>query len=224
MTDQIEDRPDGPTTLEASDQHILSIEHPCLVKNVDKAIDMLGGAVKIAEALQKHSEKTLGLNFDPGNPTARTIQSFSSIADNVLFEISAPKRIGKRKRGSKEAFTPLRDTDTKKDARHLVRTLQDYGSNVNIRVLGQIRSSHVWRAMPDNVYTVTGHEALNMRSKLVSGKYEDLLNVDLNNQSEEHQPEAVPPPVFSSTSLPQGYNYRQGSHLRDAGRSLLEDV
>ena len=222
MTDQINDQPDGPRTLKTPDQHILSIEHPCLVKDVDKAITMIGGSVRIAEALQHGSEKTLGLSFDPSNPSARTIQSFSAITGNILFEISARKRIGKRKRGSEEAFTPLSDSDAKRDARHLVRTLQDRQSNVNMKVLGQIKSSHVWRAMPDNVYTVRGNEALDTRSKLVSGNYNDLLNVDLDNRSDKYQSEALPPPVFSSTSLPKGYNYRQGPYVKGVGRPLPE--
>lgn len=204
-------------TLPKPKKQVTSLEIPCLVRNVDKAIEMLGGSPKIADAVTNNSGKLLGLSFCPDDPLARTIMSFNTTSSNVLLRFNVPKRIGKRKRGSDDPFSPLA-AEEKVDARYLLRSLKDRRGDVQARALGDIVSTHVWRAMPDNAYSVDPASGMeDLRSKLFSGRYEVLRGVDFDKKGPMNAEETLPPPVLSTASLPYTYNYRQTGSIKEAG-------
>lgn len=207
----MKDRPRSrPLSLAVPKKHIVSVENPCLVKNVDKAIKMLGGGSTIGDISAPGSERTLGLSFRPEDPSLRTVVSFNTKSNNVLLKIIAPKRVGKRKRGLEDAFTPLTAEDENMNVRHLLRSLQDHQDVTQITALGKIESTHVWRAMPDHVYALEKDSKVEgMRSKVFSGRYEVLRTVNPGEKRSPSPTEIMPPPAFSTVSLPQPYGYRQ---------------
>lgn len=72
--------------------HLASIEFPLRVKNVDKAVDMVGGKEEIARSFLEQDSK-LTLNLRPDDPYSHAINSSFLDSDNILAKISIPKKI-----------------------------------------------------------------------------------------------------------------------------------
>ncbi len=190
-------------------KEFVTVEHPFIAKNADKAIDMLGGRSNVAEALQ--SGKIINLKFNPSDPTARNLASLPDTTDNVLLRITVPKRIGKRKRGSNEPFVPLQTPiPVMRDVNYLLRSMRDNKEKTAVEVIGSIRQSHVWRSMPDFDYSIQGLDFLsNLQSNIMPQDYAVLQQWSLPKTYGLQNTEVAPPPVFSTHSLPQPYVYHQ---------------
>lgn len=89
------------------DESLVGVEHPCLIKDVRKAIQSLGGERKIAKAMQSEAAQTsIGVSLRPHDVMRKPIPSAVVRTNNILLKISVPKRTGrKRKRGSQCPFT-----------------------------------------------------------------------------------------------------------------------
>jgi len=191
---------------------ILAIEHPCLVKNADKAVDMLGGGQAIAEVLEEGNNRTLALRFQPEDPASRTTPSVNNPTSNVLLKITVPRRTGrKRKRGTDGPF--LEDNtrlEPRKDAAYLLQSLRDNSTKYEVEPLGQIPSTHVWRSMPDFVYSTQASSFLNnIRSTILPQQYPHLRDFKLPQTYGLTDTEIPPLSVLSTSSLPYNYSYRQ---------------
>ncbi|KAJ4377589.1 tau 95 subunit of transcription factor TFIIIC [Neocucurbitaria cava] len=110
-----------------------SVEHPCIVKNVDKGITSLGGPVRLSkvrsaleyrdtrltrnQGLRSKLETTTNAAGDdelkslitvtlrPDDPFAKRLLSTPVRTNNLLLKVTVPKRTGrKRKRGSSGPF------------------------------------------------------------------------------------------------------------------------
>src|SRR3954454_8301226 len=125
MRSHLGGRDDVAPWYRVPDKIAVSVEHPCIVKNVDKAIRMLGGSPAIAQILEKDTEKPMALNFHPEDPAARPLLSINATTNNILLKITVPKCTGrKRKRGSELPFTDESNHNlTRKDASYLLRSL-----------------------------------------------------------------------------------------------------
>jgi len=188
----------------------ISVEHPCIVKNVDKAICMLGGSPAIAQILEKDSEKPMSLNFHPGDPAARPLLSINATTNNILLKITVPKRTGrKRKRGSADPFTyDSKHASPREDARYLLRSLKDNPTTYDLEPIATIPSTHLWRTMPDFVYSTTTSPFFNnFRSSILPFTYPALktYNLDLTQATSTTSTEVIPPPIFSTASIPHNY-------------------
>jgi general transcription factor 3C polypeptide 5 (transcription factor C subunit 1) len=191
-------------------KHIISVEHPCIIKNVEKGIDMLGGASAIKHVLEPDSNSSLALSFHPEDPDSKPILSFNNASNNILLRVTVPKRVGKRKRGSDEPSIPVNAQETKADASHLIRSLQDNPTTAKIEALGTINHTHVFRAMPDFVYSTNGDRFLsNVKSHLLPANLPSLNDFDMQHTYSQPDTSAIPPPVLSTISTPQPYTYRQ---------------
>lgn len=201
-------------TYKVPPTEIVAAEHPCIVKNIGKGIAMLGGPKAIKHTLEAERSTTLGLKFHPGDPDSRTVQSFNNNTSNPLLQITVPKRVGKRKRGSSGPFQPLGAAETILDAQHLVRSLKDNEAKFVVEAAGSIVQNHVWRAMPDFAYSTAGSKFLaDVKSKLLPHDLQSLKQFDMQRMYTGPTNEAIPPPVFSTVTLPQPYSYRQGSEV-----------
>ncbi|EXJ93626.1 hypothetical protein A1O1_02018 [Capronia coronata CBS 617.96] len=196
---------------------IISVEHPCIVRNVDKAVEMLGGPKEIAQCLTVNTDRPLGLSFQPDDPASRTVMSYNRKTNNLLLRFTVPKRTGrKRKRGSDEPFlehatAPLQ----RKDAYHLLRSLKDNPHRSQVEVVGGIRSTHVWRSMPDYVYSSKGSTFLKeLQTKILPQEYPRLKEWSLPRTYGLADTETFPPPVWSTSSLPLNYTYRQNPAVK----------
>ncbi|KAF2269495.1 transcription factor tfiiic complex a box associated subunit sfc1 [Lojkania enalia] len=112
-------------TLLVPPRAISLVEHPCIVKNVDKGIASLGGEFKLSKALrcrqtskQPSTQPTTGedsedadvqgpisVSLRPDDPFAKRLVSRPVTTNNLLLKVTVPKRTGRRrKRGSDGPF------------------------------------------------------------------------------------------------------------------------
>lgn len=199
------------------DTSVVSLEYPCIVENPEKAIDMLGGSREVAQVLQPDNEKPLGLKFRPDDPASRTVVSYQRQTDNLLLSITVPKRTGrKRKRGSDDPFADYpADGRPKKDVAYLLQSLNDHPQKYQAEILGPIKSTHVWRTMPDYVYSSMGSSFLDeIQTKIMPQRYPLLKQWSLPQTFGLANTETVPPPVLSTQALPINYTYRQNPAVK----------
>ncbi|OCT45744.1 hypothetical protein CLCR_01690 [Cladophialophora carrionii] len=206
--------PDVPT---------VAVEHPCIVQNVDKAIRMLGGDSEIAGTLGSDNVKPLGLKFQPDDPTSREVVSYNKKTNNLLLRVTVPKRTGRRrKRASNEEFSEhASGLSARKDVKYLLRSLSDNSQHSQLEVVGHIHSTHVWRTVPDFVYTSKGSMFLQeVRTKILPRDYPHLKQWSMPRAlaSAATDTEAIPPPVFSTQSLPRSFSYHQDTSTRPITR------
>lgn len=202
-------------------EQTISVEHPCIVKNAEKAIDMIGGGSAIVQALDTDSVKTFALSFHPQDPAAHTIIANRRQTDNVLLSITVPKRTGrKRKRGSNDPW--IEDDHLpalRKDSSYLLRSLVDNPKTHNVRALSAISSTHVWRSMPDLAFSTANSQILeDVKSKILSQNYPSIKEFDIPKTHGLENTSTLPPRVWSNQSIPINYAYRQNPSVK-----LLED-
>lgn len=199
---------DAAPRLAVPSERIVAVEHPCIVKNVDKASNMLGGAKAIADTLSHGSKMTLGLKFDPAG---KDIVSLNNETDNILLRFTVPKCIGKRKRGSDEPFQPLSANEANEanaDAKSILRSMRDNPQGITATPLGVVENSHVFRSIPDFAYAIPPSSFKDeVHTKLFSQDYDTVRQFHLPFDYNPHNTEIFPPPVLSSVSLPQSYSY-----------------
>lgn len=195
----------------------ISVEHPCVVKNVDKAIEMIGGGAAVSQVVEEHSNKTFSLSFRPQDPSSRTILANKKHANNVLLEISVPRRTGrKRKRGSNEPWIEdLTAELPKKDCTYLVEAMRDNEDSYTVSAISGISTIHMWRNMPDFVYSTSQAKVLqDVKSKILSQHYPTIKDFDLPRTYGLEDTTTLPPPVWSNQSIPNNYTYRQNPSVK----------
>lgn len=216
-TDTPKPQPTNAPWLSVPNGKTISVEHPCIIKNIDKAVDMIGGASAISQALEDDSDKTFALSFRPGDPAARTIIANKKHANNVLLQISVPRRTGrKRKRGSSGPWIEDTTVETpKRDATYMVRSMADNGSKYKVTALSGISSMHLWRSMPDFSYSTSQLKVLeDVKSKLLSQHYPTIKEFELPQTHGLQDTTTLPPPTWSNQSIPQNYTYRQNPNIK----------
>jgi general transcription factor 3C polypeptide 5 (transcription factor C subunit 1) len=82
---------------------------------------------------------------------ARSLQSTSSVTNNILLRVTVPKWTGrKRKRGSDEPFTdsssvPGHTESERRDAKTRLRNLRDNVGKYTVEAVGRVERTHVFR-------------------------------------------------------------------------------
>jgi len=216
-TDTVGSKANNAPWLAIPNGQALSVEHPCIIQNVDKAIDMIGGASAISQALEEDSDRTFALSFRPDDPAARTVIANRKNANNVLLQISVPRRTGrKRKRGSNDPWSGELITEpVKKDASYMVRSMADNAAKYNVTALSDISSMHIWRSMPDFAYSTSQIKLLeDVKSKILSQHYPTIKEFQLPQTHGLQDTTTLPPPTWSTQSIPQNYTYRQNPSMK----------
>ena len=199
---------------------IVSVEHPCIIQNVDKAIRMLGRESEISGSLAPENDKPLGLRFQPDDPTSREVISYNMKTANLLLKVTVPKRIRKKRKRASHQDLPTESTEisAQKDVRYLLQSLEDNPQRYSAELVGCIHSTHVWRTMPDFVYSSKASKFLGeVQTKILPQEYPRLKQWSMPRPPNiaAADTEAIPPPAFSTVSLPQNYAYRQDSSARN---------
>jgi general transcription factor 3C polypeptide 5 (transcription factor C subunit 1) len=216
------DRPRGKKfapQFPVPDVAIVSVEHPCVVKNVEKAIRMLGHDRDIADSLAPGNDKPLGLRFQPDDTTSREVVSYNKKTNSLLLKVTVPKRKGREGEESLDrdlAGNPP-EVAARKDVDYLLRSMKDNPQRYRAQIVGSIHSTHVWRTMPDFVYSTKGSMFLGeVQTKILPQKYPELKQWSLPRPSAAAlaDTDAIPPPAFSTHSLPQNYVYRQNTSTK----------
>lgn len=170
---------------------------------------MLGGQNQLSDYLS--TDKNIPLTLNSGHSTSHSIMSFQTAANNMLLRITTPKRIGKRKRGSNEPFTPIDQAHpVMRNTQYLLRSLNDNEHQTTIEAVGKVQKSHVWRTLPDFEYSAQGSSFLaDIQSKLLPKEYTKLKDWQLPRTFGLTDTDIAPPPTFTTMSLPQTYSYHQ---------------
>ncbi|CBF73674.1 hypothetical protein AN7997.2 [Aspergillus nidulans FGSC A4] len=185
---------------------IVCVEHPAIIKNIDKAIDTLQGRTGIKKILDPPKPDTpASLVLRPEDVMARPLQSISTASNNILLRVTVPKRTGrKRKRGSNEPFKDDPDLVRQEDgpprptARDFLRSLRD---NVG---------------MPDFVFSTTNSPFVSrFREKILPFNFKQMKEFDLDmSKGAISNVDILPPPSFSHGDIPFHYFYRQNPTVR----------
>lgn len=143
--------------LSIPNRSLITVEHPCVVKNVDRALRTLDTATvgnDISHALNYRrtdsANSVLHLLLNPDDKMSRPIASTCTAANNVLLKVSVPKMSGRRrKRGSDGPFEyppHYKQAGSQRVcAKKLVRSLQDNAERYDVEPVGKVDRSHVFR-------------------------------------------------------------------------------
>ncbi|KAE8379747.1 RNA polymerase III transcription factor IIIC subunit-domain-containing protein [Aspergillus bertholletiae] len=207
-------------------RRIVSVEHPGIIKNVDKAIDTLQGPKGISKILNPPKADTPAyLYLRPEDAMSRPAQSTSLPSNNILLKVTVPRRTGrKRKRGSDEPFTgaPVStlgpETQPRRSARELLQSLRDNVGRYQVEPVGIVNRTHVFRGMPDFVFSSSGSSFANrFREQILPFDYEKMKQFDLDMaKGMSSNIDIIPPPSFSQGDIPFTYAYRQNQAVRQS--------
>ncbi|KAL8669705.1 MAG: hypothetical protein Q9168_005716 [Polycauliona sp. 1 TL-2023] len=200
---------------------VVGIEHPFLITNITKAVDSLGKSSKVETLVGKDSTTIeADLHLRPGNRDSKPIASFNSKTNNVLLQITVPKRTGrKRKRGSGggwEAFAeaPIANVpllSDPRDARRLARSMRDNPDTYRVEPIGSIRQTHRFRRLPDFVWSTERSPFMaKMKEHILPFEYTKLKNFTFDmSKGIQAEHDIIPPPRWTHQTLPFNYNYHQ---------------
>ncbi|KAI3063650.1 hypothetical protein CBS147339_9618 [Penicillium roqueforti] len=206
-------------------RRLVSVEHPAVIRNVDKAIETLQGDAGIKTILNPATDGTLvNLVLRPEDAMARSVQSTSIQSNNVLLKITVPKRTGrKRKRGSNEPFadapeSEATDAPRRRTAKDLLRSLSDNPSKYQIEPVGRVERTHVFRGIPDFVYSTTASSFTNrFRDQILPFDFDKMKQFDIDMaKGAAENADLIPPPSFSHGDVPFHYIYRQNPTVKQA--------
>ncbi|KAL4781082.1 RNA polymerase III transcription factor IIIC subunit-domain-containing protein [Aspergillus varians] len=205
-------------------RRIVCIEHPAIIKNVDKAIDTLQGSTGITKTLNPpRADTPARLVLRPEDPMSRPMQSISSLSNNILLQLTVPKRTGrKRKRGSNEpfaedpAFSGANDGPSRPTAGQLLQSLRDNVGKYQVEPVGLVERTHVFRGMPDFVFSTINSPFVNrFREKILPFDLKKMKEFDLDmSKGAISNVDIIPPPSFSHGDIPFNYFYRQNPTVR----------
>ena len=165
-------------------QPIVSVEHPFIIKDVDKGLATLGGSSKLEEVsrirfqqkptsdvfqLVQEDGATASLYLKPGDRMAKPLRSANVNTNNILLKVTVPKRTGlKRKRGAEGAYhagTEVgvlgeRAAPLVKDAQYLLRSMCDNSKRYQVEAIGTVNQTHRFRGMRPVLLKVVSCAAL----------------------------------------------------------------
>ncbi|KAJ5272420.1 tau 95 subunit of transcription factor TFIIIC [Penicillium angulare] len=203
-------------------RRLVSVEHPAVIRNLDKAVDTLQGNIGIDNILNPLKADTPAKLFlRPEDPMSRPLLSTSNPTNNVLLKVTVPKRTGrKRKTGSDGPFIDAAPEDTavlqRPTSKDLLRSLQDNPSKYQIEAVGKIQRTHVYRAMPDFVYS-TSNSAFTQkfRDHIFPYQLDKMKQFDLDmSKGALTAADIIPPPSLSNEQIPFLYMYRQNPGVK----------
>ncbi|KAK0795586.1 tau 95 subunit of transcription factor TFIIIC [Friedmanniomyces endolithicus] len=220
----------GAPSYDVPDQRVVSIEHPCIVRNLDRGLKSLGGEAQIQHVLDHtvgdsqvkvggktniYPEPVLGVSLRPDDLLAKKMSSAGVETSNILVRVTLPKWTGrKRKRGSDEPFAfvaPAEQQRTSIKAPALLRQLRDNEAIYQVQALGMIRETHRFRSQPD--HQMHGGDLplyREIRDHVLPPKYSSLQKFDIDLNPFTRGNAVYPlPPTMNAIDQPYQYKYRQ---------------
>ncbi|KAL2177890.1 RNA polymerase III transcription factor IIIC subunit-domain-containing protein [Thermothelomyces heterothallicus CBS 202.75] len=227
-----------------------ALEHPMIIKNLDKGIKTFGQNNAFRAILDSASPQIsvpLYLRYD--NPTARPLTSHNALTHNVVLKVTVPKRTGrKRKRGTNgpwewEVEQPSAEDpalvspevlsrDRLDTPRVIRRKLQDNVGKYTVEPVGVVNNTHRYRGLADFQYSLGESRFMkHFVEKVLPGDVSKLKEFSLQPGIESGTNiDLIPPPYFTPITLPFSYNYAQNPHTKeislgpsDATGDLSED-
>ncbi|KAK3679898.1 tau 95 subunit of transcription factor TFIIIC [Recurvomyces mirabilis] len=216
-------------------QRIVSIEHPCIIKNLEKGVKSLGGEAQIKHVLEHkvgdgeirvnaqghvYAEPVVGVSLRSDDVLAKKMPSTGVKTRNVLVRVSVPKWTGrKRKRGSVDPFEPAplaEANETSIKAPDLLRRLRDHDDSYELEALGVISETHRFRGQPDfQMHTRDIPIMREVESHLLTSKYEDFKKFKVDLTPGRSANDMLPlPPNLHMLDQPYRYEYQQANDVK----------
>ncbi|KAH6638922.1 transcription factor tfiiic complex a box associated subunit sfc1 [Boeremia exigua] len=212
---------------------VSAIEHPCIIKNVDKGITSLGGPVKLSKGLRSRLEtntnpdgdddlkKLISVSLRPNDPFAKRLLSTPVTTNNLLLKVTVPRRTGrKRKRGTTGPFLPEDGPEgassTYMEASDVYRTLQDNASTYQVALAGIVDETHRFRAMPDLQYTASQNDVMiGLRDYVLPARYASLKQYNLDTAAGADFTKSVGPSAeFLQMPVAFNYKFQQNAYVK----------
>ncbi|KAI9317592.1 RNA polymerase III transcription factor IIIC subunit-domain-containing protein [Dichotomocladium elegans] len=170
-----------------ADAKFLCIEYPGRVKNVDRALETLGGEEALVSALN-NSTKAVELRFRPKDPFSHPITSIIKPTSNILLKVTR-----RRKKNDPE----------------------DNGT-IETNVVGIVNRICRFRGMSDYQYILSRESRMmKLRQNMEKGNVKEIIafkSADEDNDSIRPD-DLPPPPLFSVREIPFPYEYKQNLHV-----------
>ncbi|EMD67312.1 hypothetical protein COCSADRAFT_136157 [Bipolaris sorokiniana ND90Pr] len=217
------------------------VEHPAIIKNVDKGIASLGGPVKLSKGLRSKLETTVNAEGDdelkklisvslrPDDPFAKRLLSTPVRTNNLLLKVTVPKRTGrKRKRGTAGPFLAeddiARDSNqTYVDAPTIYRSIQDNASTYKVALVGVVDETHRFRNMPDLQYAASHSDTMvGLRDHILSRRYDKVKNYNINTAAGADFTKTVGPSAeFLQMPIAFNYRFQQNSNVKYTDQGVV---
>ncbi|KAF2497230.1 hypothetical protein BU16DRAFT_617241 [Lophium mytilinum] len=209
--------------LPVPDQSVVLVEHPCIIKNIDKGIASLGGEVRLGQFLDSQSDtKIIAVSLRPDDRLAKPIPSVSAKTDNLLLKVTVPKLTGrKRKRKSSGPFLPPSEHEVNQmpqsqlvGAKRVCRSLEVNASKYRVDVVGHMNEVHRFRSLPDFQYAASrNHLMQKLRDFFLPVDPAKLRGATFDTSKLKLFPDIGPPARFSQTGIPFNYAYEQNRYI-----------
>ncbi|SLM35004.1 Transcription factor IIIC, subunit 5 [Lasallia pustulata] len=206
---------------------IVNVEHICIIQNVERAIDTLGGIAKVQQLLGDEGTSPVAqLYLHPGDRMCNPILSKNVGTNNILLQVTVPKRTGrKRKRGSLEPYqdavgnepkAPDEMISTAEGAQYLLHSTSANVGKYRIRPVGLIEQTHRFRGLPDFVWSTTNSPFMQkMREHIYPLDYEKMKSFKFDlSRGPKPGMDLIPPPSFTRLLIPFNYGYHQNPAVR----------
>ncbi|EPS40267.1 hypothetical protein H072_5941 [Dactylellina haptotyla CBS 200.50] len=192
------------------DRQFLTVEHPVIVKNEEKAVRMLGGGKAVAKAFKPNpanlSEPNgLELRFRPGDALAPPIQGRPARTRAVLVKITVPKCKGPRPPDSSD-----------KDGKSIPKALKDLNGKYKAEVMGWMDHTIRFRDMADYQWNTRNSAwAKNVEENLMELDLQALKRFRMTDEiSAREDTEIMRPPAFTHINYPFVYGFRQNPAIK----------
>ncbi|KAL1930836.1 hypothetical protein VTP01DRAFT_9973 [Rhizomucor pusillus] len=159
------------------------IDYPGNVRNIDRALETLGGEKEISNALE-HNEESLKLNYRPNDPFSHAINGTILPHSGLAVKITRRK---KKNRPEEEA-------------------------TYSAEILGTVVKICRFRALSDFQYIVPQNDPIRqLRTAMDKGDGNVLYNFRITNDYNSIPFQRIPPPQFCVRQAPNFYRYQQNS-------------
>ncbi|KAF2841279.1 hypothetical protein M501DRAFT_1055417 [Patellaria atrata CBS 101060] len=226
-----------PSWLSIPNEPFVSVEHPCIVHNIDNCIKSLGGERRLDRFLKlKDNKKSMGASLRLNDPMAQPVLSSFVKTQNLLIKVTVPKRTGrKRKRGCSDPFKFHEEVDgeksessegkseqiasrLKKKPQDLLRSMRDNPDSYKIQPVGTMEETHKFRSLPDYQYSITHNRtAQDFQEFFTKPQWSKLKNFQFDKSrypASGAKADVGPCPQILSTSVPFNYAYRQNMYIK----------
>ncbi|KAI9760644.1 MAG: hypothetical protein M4579_001508 [Chaenotheca gracillima] len=185
--------------LQVPARSFVSVEHPFLVKDLDMAIETLGGEERIGDLVENEDDAySHPLYLRPEDQMSPSIPSNLIRANGVVLKITVPKRTGrKRKRGSSQPYSTADSASASSEGlqsgppneKHLLRSLQDNPGAYSVEPVGRVDQTHKFRVK----YTMDASgRAVLANSQLPQKLYTQMMLHDDSDVPMSPSPELPP--------------------------------
>ncbi|KAG9557468.1 hypothetical protein KCU71_g11030, partial [Aureobasidium melanogenum] len=239
MTDQ---RPDLASNrhqladwLTVSSDRVVTVEHPSIIKDIDKGLQSLGGEHHIKHLLAPAGQTlSVGLSLRPHDSLVKKLVSKEMPVQNLLLRVTVPRRTGrKRKRDSDDPFENHDDrqessngdtegtaTSIPVTAEQLRRRLVDNKDAYTIQPVATIKQTHRFRALPDFQLRAGSQPVMHQIGKgLINPTISSIKNFKVDmTPGRPADEELIAPPNFTSFEQSLNYLYKQNpgvTHVTD---------